>query len=47
MDIVLKASGHIRKVKKYDLVFKITIPHLKEFFLLITFLNSLLMICFY
>ena len=40
VDITLEASKDIKKTKKYDLLFKIAVLLLESYFLLITFLNS-------
>ena len=44
MDIFLKNSQNIKKAKKLDMIFKIAILDLKNWFLFITFTNPHLMI---
>lgn len=45
IDIFLEYDRSIRKTKKHNLVFKLTISSLKSRFLLITLTNSHSMIC--
>lgn len=40
IDIALKTSRYIRKFKKHDMVFKVTISIIKDYFLFITLTNS-------
>ena len=47
VDIALKAGGGIGKTEKHKLVLEIAIPRLKTCFLLVTFLNSYVIICLY
>ena len=45
VNVVLKASGGIRKTKRHNLVLEIAILHSKSCFLLVILLNSYLIIC--
>ena len=45
INIILKNSQNIEKIKKHSLVFKVAISELKNYFLLITFLNLYINIC--
>lgn len=44
IDIALKTSQSIRKLKKHDLILKIAISNIKNSFLFITFPNTHLMV---
>ena len=47
VDVSLKAGGVVGKTEKYDLVFKIAVPHLEGCFSLVTLPNSYSMIYVY
>ena len=44
VDIAIEADGDIRKTKKFDLILKIAVLNSKDYFLLVIFPNSYIMI---